>query len=98
MGYFFYSAPTDRTNRVGDLARESHGVLQVIQRHQAPEGGSSILIARACPLGTCPLPSRIQIHSNYALLTDRYMCAVLCYIAYFVLPMFPCPPFTEDAR
>jgi hypothetical protein len=40
MGYFF-SAPTDRTNRVGDLARESHGVLQVIQRHQGPEGGGA---------------------------------------------------------
>lgn len=35
--------------------------------------------------------SRILIHSNYALLTDRYMCAVLCYIASTVLPCIPAP-------
>jgi hypothetical protein len=34
-----------------------------------------------------------KIHSNYSLLTDRYMCAVLCYIASTVLPMFPAPYF-----
>ena len=54
MGYF-YSAPTDRTNRVGDLARESHGVLQVTSYSstKAPKLGGSILIARVS-LGHMP--------------------------------------------
>ena len=37
-----------------------------------------------------------KIHSNYSLLTDRYMCVVLYYIAHFALPMVFLPPFTSQ--
>lgn len=71
MGYFF-SQPLL-------IERTEWAILQenLTASRRSYSGTRPRRRGRACPLGTCPLPSRIQVNSNYSLLTDRYMCAVL---------------------